>query len=481
MGENTPLIIILSAVVIFFAVIFIRALRFKPKKTNSVEIPTIPVNDEKATADLAEMIRCKTISHFDASEDDASEFSKFEKLLPKLFPNVFEKCLFEKVGERGILIRWKGANSDNPSVFMSHYDVVNVEQHDWSKPAFDGIIEDGVLWGRGTLDTKGTLNGILQAAEALIIDGFVPKNDVYFAFGGNEEVNGDGSQGIVKLFKERGITPGLVLDEGGAVCRGVFPGVKDPIALIGIAEKGHVNIEYTVKGGGGHSSSPKAGGPVARLSSACLKAEKSSFKYTVSKPTAELFNTAGRHSSFLYRLIFANQWCFGPVLSLYAKLCGGEFNAIVRTTTAFTQMRGSKGANVIPAHASMVSNHRIMPGETVDSVVKHITRAVNDDKVQISVISGCNPSVVSRTDCEAYERVRSSVAETWTDAIVSPYLMVACSDSRHWGEISDKVYRFSAMALSKEERGMIHGNDERIPLETISRTVEFFTRIIKKC
>ena len=185
MGENTPLIVILSAVVIFFAVIFIRALRFKPKKINSVEIPTIPVNGEKATADLAEMIRCKTISHFDASEDDASEFSKFEKLLPKLFPNVFEKCLFEKVGERGILIRWKGENSDNPSVFMSHYDVVNVEQHDWSKPAFDGIIEDGVLWGRGTLDTKGTLNGILQAAESLIIDGFVPKNDVYFAIGGS--------------------------------------------------------------------------------------------------------------------------------------------------------------------------------------------------------------------------------------------------------------------------------------------------------
>ena len=468
------------AIVIFLAIIFIRALLFVPKKEELKEIPAVYVNGDKASHDLAEMIKCRTISHFDQREDDSVEFERFEKLLPTLFPAVFDKCSYEKVGERGILIRWKGASSDAPSVFMSHYDVVAVEQNDWEKPSFDGIIENGFLWGRGTLDTKGTLNGILQAAEALINEGFVPKNDIYFAFGGNEEVNGDGSYGIVQLFKERGITPGLVLDEGGAVCTGVFPGVSKPIALIGIGEKGHINIEYTVKGGGGHSSSPKSGGPVSRLSKACLNVEKSTFNYTLTKPTAELFDTAGRYSTFLFRLIFANQWCFYPALSLFAKLSGGEFNAVVRPTTAFTQMRGSKGANVIPAHASMVSNHRIIPGETMESVVEHVTKAVDDEKVQISVISGSNPSVISETKCEAYERVRSTVAETWQDAIVSPYLMVAGSDSRHWGEISDKVYRFSAMALTKEERGMIHGNDERIPLATISRTVEFFQRIMRK-
>ena len=364
---------------------------------------------------------------------------------------------------------------------MSHYDVVSVEESDWDKPAFEGIVENGFLWGRGTLDTKGTLNGILQAAEALIGEGFVPNNDVYFAFGGNEEVNGDGAKHIVDLFRERGITPGLVVDEGGAVCEKVFPGVKKPIALIGTGEKGQLNIQYTVKGGGGHSSSPLANGPVVRLSKACLNVESASFKYTLTPPTKELFDTAGRYSSFLYRLIFANQWCFGPVLGIYSKLAGGEFNAIVRTTTAFTQMSGSKGANVIPADARMVSNHRIIPGETVESVVAHVTKAVNDDKVQVSVINGINPSVISLTDCEAYDRVRNAVADTWQDAIVSPYLMVAGSDSRHWGVISDKVYRFSAMALSKEERGTIHGNNERIPLETISRTVEFYLRLIRNC
>ena len=467
--------------VVLIAVILIRTLRFVPEKQSASVPEAIQVDSDKATRDLAEMIKCKTISHRNSDEDDESEFLKFEKLLPELFPKVFATCSFEKVGNRGLLIRWQGKSPDAPSVFMSHYDVVSVEAADWQKPAFDGILEDGFLWGRGTLDTKGTLNGILQAAELLISEGFVPNNDVYFAFGGNEEVSGDGSYGIVQLFKQRGITPGLVLDEGGAVCTGVFPGVKKPIALIGTGEKGQLNIQYTVKGGGGHSSSPKANSPIIRLSRACLNVEKSSFKYTLSSPTAQLFNTAGRHSNFLYRMIFANQWIFGGVLGIYSKLAGGEFNAIVRTTTAFTQMSGSKGQNVIPAVATMVSNHRIIPGENVESVVAHVTKAVNDENVKVSVINGVDPSVISRTDCEAYERVRSTVSETWQDTIVTPYLMVAGSDSRHWGEISDKVYRFSAMALSKEERGMIHGNDERIPVETIVRTVEFFARIMKKC
>ena len=466
---------------VFIAVVLIRAIAFKPCQEDTKSTDEIYVNSEKATSDLAEMIKCKTISHRDASLDDDAEFEKFEKLLPNLFPTVYANCSFEKVGTRGLLLRWQGKSSDSPSVFMSHYDVVSVEEKDWQKPAFEGIVEDGHLWGRGTLDTKGTLNGILSAAETLIAEGFVPEKDIYFAFGGNEEVNGDGSRGIVQLFKSRGITPGLVLDEGGAVCTGVFPGVKDPIALIGIGEKGMINVEYMVKGGGGHSSSPKAGGPVARLSKACLNVEKATFKYTVSQPTAQMFNTAGRHSTFLYRMIFANLWCFGPILALYAKLVGGEFNAVVRTTTAFTQMEGSQGANVIPPVAKMTSNHRIIPGETVESVVEHIKKAVNDEKVKVSVINGNNPSVISRTDCEAYEKVRSTVAQTWTEAIVSPYLMVAGSDSRHWGEISDKVYRFSAMALSKEERAMIHGNNERIPVETIAKTVEFFIRMMKKC
>ncbi|MBO5908103.1 MAG: M20/M25/M40 family metallo-hydrolase [Clostridia bacterium] len=478
--EIIALIAIAAALGALITFIIVRAIMFAPEKNKKDKPSPVFVNGEAATHALTEMIKCKTVSDRVKENEDEAEFEKFEKLLPKLFPAVFSKCEYEKVSDRAMLFRWRGASSDAPTVLMAHYDVVSVVNEDWEKGAFDGVIENGVLWGRGTIDTKGSLNGVLSAAEALISEGYVPSHDIYFAFGGDEEINGHGASDIVNLFKERGINPGLVLDEGGAVVEKVFPGVKSPCALIGIAEKGMLNVEYSVKGGGGHSSSPTKWGPVSRLSRACLRVEGKPFGFKLTKPALELFNTVGRHSTFLYRVIFANLWCFGPILNLYASLSGGEMNALVRTSTAFTQMEGSKGVNVIPPFAKMVSNHRIIPGESMESVLSEIKKNVNDDKVSVRIIDGMNPSRISSTECDAWQTVKEAVGETWQEAIVSPYLMLACSDSRHWGEISDKVYRFSPMALSKEERGTIHGNNERVPLATIAKTVEFYIRLMKK-
>ncbi len=480
---SPELIVILSllgALVLFIAVLLVRALMFRPREMAERSAEPIFVNKERAVETLAALVRVRTVSDRNKENECEAEFEKFKAVLPALFPRVFETCEAVSVGDRAILIKWSGKSSDAPTVLMSHYDVVSVVEEDWQKPAFEGISENGVLWGRGTLDTKGTLNGILSAAETLISSGFVPERDIYFAFGGDEEINGHGASDIVNLFRERGITPGLVVDEGGAVVEGVFPGVKRPAALIGIAEKGMLNVEYTVKGGGGHASSPAPHTPVGRLSAACVKLEKRPFKYRLTKPAREMLDTLGRHSTFIYRIIFANLWCFSPVLNLLTRATGGELNALVRTTTAFTQMEGSKGINVIPPKARMASNHRILPGETADGTLERIRRVVADEKITVSKIDGMDPSVVSGIDCEAWERLSAAVSETWTDAIVSPYLMLACSDSRHWGVISDKVYRFSAMALSKEERATIHGNDERIPHDTVARTVEFYVRLMKK-
>lgn len=478
--ELIILLSVLGAFVIFVCVLVLRALTYKPHALAEVKPESVFINKERAVETLAELIRCKTVSDRNKENECEAEFDKFKEILPKLFPNVFNVCNAEYVGDRAILVKWSGKSSDSPTVLMSHYDVVSVIEEDWQKPAFEGITENGVLWGRGTLDTKGTLNGILSAAETLISSGFVPERDIYFAFGGDEEINGHGANDIVNLFIERKITPGLVVDEGGAVVDGVFPGVKRPAALIGIAEKGMINVEYSVKGGGGHASSPAPHTPVGRLSLACVKMEKTPFKYKLTKPARLMLDTLGRHSTFVYRLIFANLWCFSPILNLLTRLTGGELNALVRTTTAFTQMEGSKGINVIPPKASMASNHRILPGETADGTLLRIRKVVDDDKITVSKIDGMDPSVVSDTDCEAWYRIYAAVSETWTDAIVSPYLMLACSDSRHWGVISDKVYRFSAMSLSKEQRATIHGNDERIPFDTVARTVEFYVRLMKK-
>ena len=468
-----------AVIVLFVAVVLIRTARFKPKATPEVSDKEIDFDRARAIDNLARLVKCKTISRIDHVGEDDAEFEKLIALLPELYPNVYKKCTLTTFPDRGLLYKWEGKSHDNPSVYMAHYDVVPVNEDGWDKPPFDAVMEDGVLWGRGTLDTKATFGGALFAADHLIAEGFVPKNDIYLAFSGCEEVNGLGARHIVDYFEENGINPALVLDEGGAVVENAFPGLKSPCAVIGIAEKGMLDAEYRVKSNGGHASAPKPHTPVGVLSKACTKVEAKPFKSHITKPVAEMFDTLGRHSSFLYRMIFANMWCFGWVIDLLGKMQGGDINALIRTTVAFTQMSGSSASNVIPPEATMVSNLRLNPEDTTESALEYLRDVVGDDTVSVSMLRGYNPSRISTTDCEGYTRVVNAVASTWRGCIPTPYLMMQCSDSRHWGRISDKVYRFSAMDLTKDERASIHGNNERIRFECAQRACEFFIRMME--
>ena len=470
-----------GAILLFLAVVLLRAAAFKPKPEPKTDDAPVSFDAARATECLATLVRCKTVSYRDPSLEDDAEFEKLIDTLPSLYPNVYRVCTLERLDGRALLYRWAGKSDSEPTVLMAHYDVVPVNEDAWEESAFDGIIRDGCLRGRGTLDTKVTMNGALFAADTLIAEGFVPAHDIYFAFSGGEEVNGEGALNIVKLFEERGITPGFVLDEGGAVVEGVFPGVSRPCGLIGIAEKGMMDLAYTVKSNGGHASAPKPNAPVDRLARACTRVLDNPPKLHLSAPVAEMFDTLGRHSSFLYRVIFSNLRLFLPVLNMICKKGGGEMNALLRITIAFTQMRGTTASNVIPPEAELVSNIRINPLEDMDAVKAHIAKAIGDESVALSVKAGMNPSRISRTDTAGYDKVASAVASTWRGAIVSPYLMVQCSDSRHWGRISDRVYRFSAMDLTGAERASIHGNNEKIRLEALSRTVEFYLRLERSC
>jgi carboxypeptidase PM20D1 len=473
--------IILGIVAAFLAVILIRTLQFKPKAQNNSAPEAVSFDQDGAIDALAQLIRCKTISYSDHTLEDDAEFEKLIDLLPRLYPNVFKSCTFTRMPHRGLLFKWPGKTAGDPAVMMAHYDVVPVNEENWDKPPFDAIIEDGCMWGRGTLDTKGTFNGVLFAADTLIAQGFQPEHDVYFAFSGGEEVNGLGAPTIVDWFESQGIVPAMVVDEGGAVVENVFPGVKKPCGLIGIAEKGMMNAQFRTISAGGHASAPKPNMPVDLLAEACVEVVGHPFKMHITKPVAEMFDTLGRHSTFLYRLIFANLWCFGWAIDLLGRLSGGEMDALIRTTVAFTQMEGSSARNVIPPEARMVANMRLNPEDSVESALAYLKKTVNNGRVEVTALESFEPSRISRTDCEGWDKVCAAVAETWPGCIVSPYLMVQCSDSRHYGKISDKVYRFSAMDLTSAERATIHGNNEKVRLEGICRAVEFYIRLLGKC
>ena len=431
--------ILLGIVLVFLAVLVVRALMFKPIPQPKLDAEPTHFDKDAAVTALQKLVQCKTISNVDPALEDDGEFQKLVDLLPELYPNILKVCTFTQFPDRGLLFHWKGKRSDKPAVMMSHYDVVPVVEEMWEKPPFAGILEDGVLWGRGTLDTKVTLNGALSAADYLVQQGFTPEQDIYFAFSGGEEVNGKGAVHIVDYFAEQGIVPELVVDEGGAVVENVFPGVKVPCGMIGIAEKGMINVRYTVHSGGGHASAPLPKSPVTDLAKACRKIVDNPFPMHLTPPVAGLFDTLGRRSTFVYKLIFSNLWCFKPILNKICIASGGEMNALVRTTTAFTMMEGSSARNVIPAQASMVSNMRLNPQDTVASAVEYLKKTVNDASVEIEVLESNEPSRISQVDCDSYRKVAAAVSATWDGCITSPYLMVQCSDSRHYGRISDRV------------------------------------------
>lgn len=471
--------ILLGLLALFLTVVLVRAALFRPRPLPPIEAVEVTADRDKIIADMADMIRCRTVSHRDYSQEDAAEFERFRQLLVERFPRINTACTRHLLGRNGVLYHLPGQASNRPTVLMAHYDVVPANQQDWDRPAFDAVIEDGEMWGRGTLDTKSTLCAVMESLEQMLGEGYVPQQDLYLSFSGEEEIDGDSCPAIVSWLEQNGVKPALVLDEGGAVVDNVFPGVIGRCALVGVAEKGGLNLSFTLEGKAGHSSTPPVHTVLGQLSRAVTRIEKKPFRPQMTRPVKEMFDTLGRHSIFPLKILFANLWCFRPLLNLVCRLSGGELNALVRTTVATTRMQGSDAYNVLPGKAWFATNVRLLGEDTIDSAKAYLERVIADDRIRVEVVNGMNPSAYSRTDCAEWDTVVTAIRQTWPDALVSPYLMMACSDSRHYCRVSDRVYRFCPMHLSKEQRGMIHGVNERIPLDTLVQTVEFYLRLLR--
>jgi len=474
---------------LFVAVVLVRALLFVPSAAElcaaaeqhaAAQLPAAEIFDESTVTDhLARMLRIPTVSNLDSSKVDFAKFAEFRSLLETLYPTVARTCERELAGATGVFYRWKGRSAGSPTVLMAHYDVVPADGEGWTHPPFAGEVDsDGVLWGRGAIDTKITLCGIMEAAELHLRNGFVPEHDVYLAFSGDEEIMGPSALAVVDALEHRGIRPALVLDEGGAIVANVFPGVSRKCAVIGVTEKGIMNVRFSAKSSGGHSSAPPVKNPVGLLAAAIRRVEDNPFPARLTPASRAMFDAMGRHSTFAYKILFANLWCFFPVLKKICSLTGGELNALVRTTCLFTTLDGSPAFNVMPQEASAGANLRLLSGETTASALARLERTVADPEIALSKEYGYEASPSADLTGESWKRVETAVRQTWPDAIVSPYLMVAATDSRHYCRICDTVLRFSAMELTKEERGTMHARDERIPSSKIPKTCAFFYRVI---
>jgi carboxypeptidase PM20D1 len=458
-------------------------------------------NDNEAVHDparaaaehLAALIRIPTVSSRHPGEEDAAVFGRFEETLAASYPRVHSELVLEPFGGNGLLFRWPGSSGDekHPVVLMAHYDVVPVtglplpiadvdaEAPGWSEPPFAGVVRDGVVWGRGTLDDKGSLVIVLEAVEALLADGFRPARDVYLSFGHNEEVSGDGAVWAVEFLRRRGVRPWLVLDEGGAVVSGAMPGIKVPTAVVGLAEKGTLDVSLTVRDLGGHASTPPRCGATARLARAIVRIEKHPFPVRLTPAVLALFDTLGRHAKGPLGPLFRRARGLAPALARVLPRLGPEMNALVRTTAAITQLEGSPGANVLATTARAHANIRIATGETVDGTVARLRRIIHDPSVELTVVQGEDPSPVSPAAGPQWDVLEASVRVAYPDAITTPYLQLGASDSRHYCAIAEHVYRFSPLAMSTAQREAIHGTDEHVAVAALGRGVAFYEALIR--
>jgi carboxypeptidase PM20D1 len=429
------------------------------------------------------LLRIPTISRLTIADVDWPQFDRFVTLIAELYPGVHRTLTREIVADHSLLFRWAGTSSEHPIVLMAHYDVVEATDERWEHPPFAADVvgdgEDAVLWSRGALDDKGALVAILEAVEKLVARGFTPETDIYLSFGHDEETVGSGAQTVAALLESRGIRPALVVDEGGAVVERIFPGVDDPIAVVGVSEKGITSVRLRVVQDGGHASTPPKVAATTRLARAIDRLDRRGFPARFTATNLEMMRTIGARARQPYRWLFTTQWLTrGLLLTLFRRL-SDETRAMVRTTSVVTRLSGSLADNALAETATAIVNVRVAVGSSVADAVAHIRRAVGDDLVEVTALNPSEPSPVSPTSGPQWMRVREAIEAVYPDVIVSPYIQLGASDSRHFTGICDAVYRFTPFEISAEERGTLHAVNERIHVETWLRGISFYERLIE--
>lgn len=479
----TILYAVLAILLLLTAVMAVNTASRRPKKEQAARPEPLPLDKERIARNLSGMISIKTITSESMEGLDREAFLEFHSYLEESYPLVHNTLEREVVNEYALLYRWKGESRDKkPFLMMAHMDVVPVDERTadkWEHGAFSGDIADGYVWGRGAIDMKGQLAAIMESVEYLIGQGFKPKRDIYIAVGFDEERMGTlGARNTAKLLEERGIRFDFVLDEGGVFMDGSEIGINGRLATIGICEKGYVDIKLTAESKGGHSSRPPKRTAVGALSKAIVALEKRQMKPSLNEALKLMLEKAGGYMRFPWNVIAANLFLTKPLL-INKLLSSPAGAAAVRTTTAPTMLKGSSVPNVLAERAEAVVNFRLAPGDDIDKLLRHIRKTVGSG-IKMEVLVPQHPSKVSSIESEAYRMIEQTAREFFEGFIITPYLMVATTDSRWFANISDGVYLFEPFRSLCDDYDKIHATNERLSIDSLCEGVEFFIRLVKR-
>jgi len=465
-------------------IVAIKTVGFASKQIDVERVETIPISDD-VIRKLSEAVQIPTVSRVRGQADSAA-FLQFYSYVDSQF--VLADSLLEKymVNEFSRVYKWPGRNARlKPVLFMGHADVVPVEdlsREGWKKDPFGGEVADGFIWGRGTLDDKINVIGILEAIEMLLQENYEPERTLYFSFGHDEEVSGiNGAKAIAAQFEQQGISFEYILDEGSIMMEDAMPGLTAPVAMIGIAEKGYTTLSLTAQlEKGGHSSMPTKETAIGVLGKAIYNLEQNPFPARIEGATRALFDHVGPEMQLPEKAIFANFWLFGSLLKKELSNAPST-NALTRTTTAPTMVRGGIKENILPTQASAKVNFRILPGEDVDFVYDYVKETINDPRVLVmkpDSAESFNPSPISDINSFGFKVIQRSVREVFPEAVVAPSLVIATTDTRYFNKLSDNIFRFTPVLLTRQDLDRIHGLNERLSVKAYKDAIRFYKQIL---
>jgi carboxypeptidase PM20D1 len=477
------ILLALSAILLaIIGVVLGRTLLHVPAPLDPVETVRVDVDQLRIATHLAEAIRFETVSHERPEDMNEAAFTAFIDWVEKTYPELQGTATLTQLGYT-LLYRWQGSNADlAPVLFTGHYDVVPVipgTEEEWREPPFAGAITDGVIWGRGALDDKSGVIAILEAATWLIESGFTPERTIYLSFGHDEEAGGSNGAGAVRRYlEENGIRLEWSLDEGSFLFDDMLPGVEHLMATINVAEKGSVTLEIVARGAGGHSSIPPRQTAIGVLAAAITALEQNPVPGGLEGLSHDMFDIVSRHMPFLSRMLFSNQWIFGGLVERQLSSMPTT-NAMLRTTTAPTMLSGSIKTNVLPIEAVATVNFRIHPRDSIEDVIDHVRNVVENDNVEVRAGSAGSPaSKISDATSAGFTAIGRAVREIYGDVIIAPGIMVAASDTRHYGRVAENSFRFNPMIVTSEDLTGFHGTNEKIAVANLAQGTRTYIRIM---
>ena len=469
---------ILGVILVLAVVCAIRAARCKP--------PCEAKRDLEQTEDaraiqyaqkLSKLIQQETVSSY--LDADKTKFYAFHQLLEQTFPKLHAVCE-RHVFNGSLLFKWPGQGKGEPIMLMSHHDVVAADGN-WEHAPFSGDIAQGLLWGRGTQDTKSSLFCFLTAVEELIGEGYTPACDVYLASSCTEEVFGEGAPLTAQYLKDNGVHLRLLLDEGGAILREPIPGVNGVFALLGVLEKGYGDVKFIAHSNGGHASTPVKRSPIPRLAAFVSDVEKHDPFVPKLHPTVrEMYRRMAPYMSFGMRMIFCNLWLFSGLVKKLMPSISAQGAAMLKTTCAFTTAKGSDGLNVLPQEAYVTANMRFIHHQPTDESIAIMRRIAAKYQVETEVMYKDNPCPIVDYQSDVFQMVESAVREQFGAIGVCPYPMTGGTDCKYYTDVCENAIRFAPIYMTRQQMASVHGINENITIAALPDAVDFYKKIIRK-